>query len=477
MTEFTGINFDGRTLHGSAVRVTLTDTGELQLETDAGTQRVALAAVTISDRIGSVPRFLYLPDGSTIETADHAAIDHALARERRGRLTAAIHLLESHTRVATGATLALVALVAACLQFGLPRLAAHTARKVPAAIETKAGEVALTTLQPYLGASMLGRHERNRVQRQLDRLIEVRPLTPRPQLVFCQMGGMANAFALPGNSVVVSDAFVRLATDDDEIAAVLAHELGHLEHRHGLQSLLRSSMALLVVASVTGDLSSLTAFSGTVPFILLQNGYSRDLERAADAHAFELMHASGIRSGHFTAILEKLEAARPDAGVDYTYLSTHPNSRERASRFGPPIRSAAAAVVPDPVARETSSRSVVKLQRVLFPDYPLPESIREERKVYLMAALDQEALTEQQVEPVYPIALEAEGVDGEVVVDFVVDMAGDVRSIHVVSATHPDFAEAVTKAAYLWKFKPARTGGQLANARAAYQVTFTAESE
>ena len=65
---------------------------------------------------------------------------------------------------------------------------------------------------------------------------------------------------------------LRLNRRSFTIAAVLAHELGHVERRHGLQSVLRNSAALLVVSTITGDLSTLSTFSATLPFLLLQYG-------------------------------------------------------------------------------------------------------------------------------------------------------------------------------------------------------------
>ncbi len=151
MTEFAGTLFDGESLRGAEVSATFTVDGNLHIRQADDGRIIPLAAVRVSDRIGSMPRFLRLPDGGTIETADNDAIDAMLSRARRGRLTALIHLLESHSRVAAAATVLLIASVVICLKYGLPALAAQTAMKVPAAIEAEAGQAALAALQPFLG--------------------------------------------------------------------------------------------------------------------------------------------------------------------------------------------------------------------------------------------------------------------------------------------------------------------------------------
>ncbi len=290
------------------------------------------------------------------------------------------------------------------------------------------------------------------------------------------MGPFPNAFALPGNTIVVADEFVRLAAQDDEIAAVLAHELGHLEKRHGIQSLLRNSMALLVVASVTGDLSTLTAFAGTVPFLLLQNGYSRGLEREADAYALVLMKERGINPGAFTSILKKMEAARPEKGPNFSYLSTHPDTKERAGLFRsdqkPPSDAPATPTEPAIDPEDIPPQSAVSIVAVHPLINALPDRIRAERSVYTFPRLDKDPVAVQQVVPPFPYNLEYAGTEGEVLIDLVVDRRGDVRSHHVIRSTHPEFAELVLKAAYLWKFEPGYAGNETANARLQFQVNF-----
>jgi Zn-dependent protease with chaperone function len=286
--------------------------------------------VRVSDRLGSLPRFVYLAPRTTIETPENDAFDALLAARRRGRGAAFIDWLETHNRIAALATVLLVMFVACGLRFGLPGLARRTAAAVPAAVEEQAGRAALRTFDRMLGTSSLSRSERRRVEDQLARLVTVRPFGTKPHLEFRSMGGKyPNAFALPGGTIIVSDELVRLGVTNDEIAAVLAHELSHVERHHGIQSLLRNSYALLVVSALTGDLSTLSSLAASLPLVLLNSGYSREFEREADADALALLTAAGIDSRCFATVLEKLEKARPATGRDYSYLSTHPPTAER----------------------------------------------------------------------------------------------------------------------------------------------------
>jgi Zn-dependent protease with chaperone function len=149
----------------------------------------------------------------------------------------------------------------------------------------------------------------------------------------------ANAFALPSGVIVITDELIKLAGDDAEILGVVAHECGHVRHRHILRSVLQNSAVLVVVTLVTGDVSSTTALGGAVPAYLLQSKFSREFEVESDAYAIELMKRAGVPAKHLATMLERLENAhRPQSDVDdaadddgsvMDYISTHPPTRER----------------------------------------------------------------------------------------------------------------------------------------------------
>ncbi len=334
MNTATGTYFDGQVARGRAVTLEFTESARLQVRGDGVTQEIELSLVRISDRLGDIPRYLYLPGDAVVETGANAVVDAVLGQRRQGRGSRLIHALETRHSIVAAACVLLFAAIAALGFYGPPVLARVAAQRVPADVDAKIGAAALAAIRPYFAASSLKDFERARVTRQLDRLL-AGASGPRPRIEFRSMnGGLPNAFALPGNIIVVTDELVRLPAKNDEMAAVLAHELGHLEKRHGLQSLLRNSFAVLIVASVTGDLSALTSFAATIPLTILTAGYSRDLEREADRYAFDLLRARGIDPHAFATVLTKLEAARTGLQRNSTYLSTHPATEDRIELFG-----------------------------------------------------------------------------------------------------------------------------------------------
>lgn len=142
-----------------------------------------------------------------------------------------------------------------------------------------------------------------------------------------------NAFALPSGDIVVLDQLVELAENDDEVAGVIAHELGHVAYRHGLRQLIQSSVVSFVVGIYFGDVSSLAASFGA---LALESRYSREFEHEADAYGARSLLAAGLGSEPLAAMLERMEKAHAEKGGKASresLLSSHPDTAERVARL------------------------------------------------------------------------------------------------------------------------------------------------
>jgi len=116
---------------------------------------------------------------------------------------------------------------------------------------------------------------------------------------------------------------------NERFLAVVAHEIGHEEHRHVLRSVLQNSAVVLASAYFTGDVSSASALVVSVPTFLLNNHYSRAFEEDADTHAFASLAAHHISPGRFAEVMEAMQKADPHIRHESGYLSTHPLSMDR----------------------------------------------------------------------------------------------------------------------------------------------------
>ncbi|MDI1247979.1 MAG: TonB family protein [Lacunisphaera sp.] len=461
---FTGSYCDGETLQSRPVDLRV-ESGRLYLGGIEPTVDVSLADVRTSDRLGAVPCFLYLPDRQIVETHDHAAVAALVDRQRGSGLPRLIHWLEERSRVAAAATVLLVGVVTAIVYWGLPVLAERAAYAVPERIEAQAGQSALAAFARYLQPSQLGPADRLRVVLLLERVVNPQHLPRKVRVEFRSLGGkFPNAFALPGGIIVMSDELVKLTENDEELMAVLAHELGHAELRHGLQSVLRGSAALLVVSTVTGDLSTLTSFAATIPLTLLQRGYSREFEQAADDYALNVLHAAKVDPGYFASILEKLEKSRPDGAQDFSYLSTHPSTADRIRRINP------GGLLPRSRPRRTGWVVVVP-ETTRYTTAELPLDHRKDT----VANIVQEATPPRplaQPPPDYPPELVAREIVGEVSVEFGVDAQGAVQAPITAKSQQPELEAPVLAAVAQWKFSPSQFRGRNIPARVTATVKF-----
>jgi len=153
------------------------------------------------------------------------------------------------------------------------------------------------------------------------------------RLEFRQGGGLgANALALPSGAIVITDELVALAGDDMEIAAILAHEMTHVEKRHALRSLLQDAGVFLLISILVGDVTSVTSIAASLPTLLVKSGYSRRFESEADeAAGYWLIH-KGWGTRPLQDILRRL-AIHQKGLAGPSWLSTHPDTNRRIAHL------------------------------------------------------------------------------------------------------------------------------------------------
>lgn len=138
-----------------------------------------------------------------------------------------------------------------------------------------------------------------------------------------------NAIALPGNEILVFKGLIDFTRGPNELAGVLAHEMGHLQLEHPLRLVIRESGTAFLIGLVMGDIFGGSAISvaGTG---LLVTAFSRDAESAADAEAVTVMREAGLDVAPFGAFFERLQAEKGDGEIAIPFLRTHPPSDQRA---------------------------------------------------------------------------------------------------------------------------------------------------
>ncbi len=327
----TGGYYDGRTSARHEAWAEAEPGAPLRIHLEGRTLAYPSAAVTASPRLGNTLRRLNLPEDAVFETGDHDAIDAWLAAERPRPAAAWLHRLESRGGHVLAALISIAAITWVAAIHGLPALARHIAFAVPTAAEHGLGEDVLAAFEHLLRPSKLP-PERQTKLRSWFAEAAVSTTLDRPARIEFRDGGAAigaNAFALPGGIVIFTDPLVVLARHDEELLAVFAHELGHLEHRHTLRHWLQDSIAAVLLMTWTGDASSITSLASAAPAVLLDAHYSRDFEREADAFAIKILHRRGVSPKRYADILARLEAEAGGGAELPSFLSSHPPSAER----------------------------------------------------------------------------------------------------------------------------------------------------
>jgi len=148
-----------------------------------------------------------------------------------------------------------------------------------------------------------------------------------------------NAFAAPGGLVFVTREILRLCKNEDEIAAVLAHEIAHVELNHGIQAISKSRRTeALKILAVEGtkalggkELADLTSTFensiGDITSTMINNGYSRGFEREADAAAVKMLSQLGYNPAALATMLREMEKRLKPGGPDFA--KTHPSPASR----------------------------------------------------------------------------------------------------------------------------------------------------
>lgn len=151
-----------------------------------------------------------------------------------------------------------------------------------------------------------------------------------------------NAAALPGGSIIVFSGLLRKVRSENELAMVLAHELGHYAHRDHLRGLGRGLGIAVAAQLLLGSGNSAAELVSNAALPLFAR-YSRAQEEAADAFAVDLLQA---RFGHAGGSSDFFSRLAGEPGGDRSYiLASHPRPEdriarisERIARYGYPVR-------------------------------------------------------------------------------------------------------------------------------------------
>jgi Zn-dependent protease with chaperone function len=387
--------FDGRTSRAHPVQVSAHAGYVLTIHARDWQRSDLLEGVRVTPRVAGIHRTLVLPDGGQLQVQDNDAVDAWFPDRDLG--AAWIDRLERHPAAVATSLLVTVVGIVFLIFYGIPTAAEKIAARIPDSVAHKMGEQTVALLGRFgFDKSELPARRRDELQATFKAYVADLPDPAHYQLRFLD-AKMANAFALPGGIIVVTDEMVRVIdatnakgagsdgkagsddickkngwvcmdelksaskdkpADDDQddegeltgptnkagttapqanelkaaderFLAVVAHEIGHEEHKHVLRSVLQGSAVVLIGAYFTGDVGSASTLVVSVPTFLLDSHYSRGFEAEADDYAFASLARHGISPGRFAEVMTAMRRRDPFMRKESGYLSTHPPTLDR----------------------------------------------------------------------------------------------------------------------------------------------------
>ena len=354
---------------GSAARLEaelLVNQDQYQLIVEGRVQNSGrLDNLKVSERLGNVERRVTLDDGSVFATQDNEQIDSLFVGS--GKLNRLLHRLESNLMMVLIAVVLTALSSVAFFKWGIPAISSAVAYALPHKTNELLSRHTLNFLDDYFfSESELPLARQKEISEHFNS-------TLLPQAIDIDQNDNAeadiseikftllfrkwsiagepipNALALPGGEIIVTDRFVELSESQQEIDAVMLHEIGHIAHRHSLKMIVETTLVTTVVMMVTGDSNGLADMGIGLGSVLVSTNYSRGHESDADLYAFNKMLLAGIDPNAFSRIIDRITKDADGAESDQEnaskeevdtqivheqselldYLSSHPRTADR----------------------------------------------------------------------------------------------------------------------------------------------------
>jgi Zn-dependent protease with chaperone function len=337
--------FDGHSARAHPVRIRVV-AGQLQIEGQGIALSVPQRSVEWPERTRHGMRVAHLDGGGLVQSEDSAAWD--TWAQAQGLDESIVVKMQQNWRWVAGSVTVLLALVVGLQQWGLPLVAQAAVAATPYSVDLAIGESTLNAVDTITAPAQLPLADQQRIRDAFTQAVARQPAGSVPPWTLQFRHGEhigANALALPGGTILLTDEMVNLVDGDAAVlTAVLAHEMGHLQHRHGMRMVVQAGVLGSLGALVWGDFSSLLA---AVPVLMGQAAYSRQAEHEADVEAVRFLKAANMSPALMVTLFDKLEAERrPDktsqkeadqVNASGSWLgiafSSHPSDAERIAFF------------------------------------------------------------------------------------------------------------------------------------------------
>jgi predicted Zn-dependent protease len=212
--------------------------------------------------------------------------------------------------------------------YALPYAADRLAPLVPYSVEQRMGQAVDSQVRRIFGGQICDAPEGKAAFAQLVEKLRTAGGIEHPLEANVLPSSIPNAIALPGGKIYLFDALLQKAESPDEVAGIIAHELGHAHHRHNMRTLIYNGGSSFLIGLLLGDITGGSAVIFTTRQ-LLQASHSREAEQEADDFAYATMRKLGRSPVPMAELLLRITGAEGKTLRGFSILSSHPLTEDR----------------------------------------------------------------------------------------------------------------------------------------------------
>lgn len=328
--------YQASSTHSCAVKLVVTESHISIIQDGVEYGAHNLSSISLSDAIPGVATEVRFENGDMFIPDDKSW----RVQRQTGSL---LSTLESHKTSVFASIILAPLLIYWLIMIAMPALASKSVDWLPPSVSNYMGEQSFTILEKaFLEPSELDEPTQQHIEQLFSNATTALNLDKEHYQIFTYQSAYfgANALALPDGTVIVTDDLITQLREYDEnkldsmLMAIILHEIGHVEGKHGMRLVAQSLSNAIVFALLFGDLETVGELFVGASSTLVQASFSRDMESEADDFALQHLAELGYSPSAFADAMDSFDAN--GSGDFLKYLSSHPAIKERiekAKRF------------------------------------------------------------------------------------------------------------------------------------------------
>lgn len=296
-----------------------------------------ISNVEISSRIGNIQRKITFENNRVFTTKENDLIDLYFLKPLKKK--SLIHKLESNLILILISLIFTTLVGFSFLKWGIPYSSEKLAFLLPPDLNTEISKTTFETMDKHIfSPTKLSKDKKQKILESYTK--NVLPFIEEDSSSNIKINfrdwkigkkAIANAIALPDGNIILTDEFINISKNNEEINSVVFHEVGHIIKRHSLQKIIEGTFLSFFIMYISGDATMFSDLGVGISSLLIDTHYSRDHELDADKYALDKMLKSKINPNHLSNILYRISNNEDEKESILNYFSSHPTNKERTN--------------------------------------------------------------------------------------------------------------------------------------------------